>query len=206
MTSLNLGQKNFVIISDDSIIFNALRDNTNFPVQLFDSGSVESINNISKVDLLIIDKKTINNSNIPLYRVNHLVNLTSKKIVKSEINFQKPLKLNELLKIIYSNMQDEYLFCCINESWIYHQRLAKISSIDTEIVFTDKENSIFLELLISKNFVHSKEYLKHKIWNYHQDSQSTTVDTHLYKLKQKLPNGLIEIKATQCSLGVSSLF
>ena len=64
MTSLNLGQKNFVIISGDSIIFNALRDNTNFPVQLFDSGSVESINNISKVDLLIIDNKTINNSNI----------------------------------------------------------------------------------------------------------------------------------------------
>jgi hypothetical protein len=200
----SLGKKNSVIISNDSIIFNVLRDNTNFPVQLFDSGSVESINNISKVDLLIINKN-INNSNIPLYRVNNLVNLTSKQIIKSEINFQKPLKLTELLKVIYSNMQDEYLFCCINESWIYHQRLAKISSINTEIMLTDKENSIFSELLISKNFVHSKEYLKHKIWNYHQDSQSTTIDTHLYTLKQKLPNGLIEIKATQCSLGVISL-
>ena len=90
MISQSLGQKNSVIISDDSIIFNALRDNTNFSVQLFDSGYIESINNISKVDLLIIDNKTINNSNIPLHRVNNLVNLTSQQIVKSEINLQKP--------------------------------------------------------------------------------------------------------------------
>ena len=199
----SVGQKNFVIIGDNSIIFNALCDNTSFPVQLFCSDYIESINNISKVDLLIIDKN-INSTDIPCYRVNTLINLTSKQLVSSEINFHKPLRLKELLKVVYSNMQDNYLFCCINKSWIYYQRYAKISSIDTEILLTSKENSIFVELLMSTNFLCSKEHLKHKIWNYHPDSESTTVDTHLYKLKQKLPNGFIEITATQCCLSIKS--
>jgi hypothetical protein len=204
MISQSVRQKHSVIISDNSIIFNALCDNTSLLVQLFNSDYIEAINNIRKIDLLIVDKN-INSTEIPFYRINTLVNLTSKPLVRSEINFHKPLRFKELLKIMYSNMQDEYLFCCINESLIYHQRLAKISSIDTEILLTDKENALFAELLMSENFSNSKEHLKHKIWNYHRDSESTTADTHLYKLKQKLPNGLIEIKATQCYLRINNL-
>jgi hypothetical protein len=203
MISQSVRQKHSVIISDNSIIFNALCDNTSLLVQLFNSDDTESINNIRKIDLLIVDTN-INGIKIPFYRINTLVNLTSKPLVGSEINFHKPFKFKELLSVMYSNMQDEYLFCCVNESLIYHQRLAKISSIDTEILLTDKENALFAELLMSNNFSSSKEHLKHKIWNYHKDSESTTVDTHLYKLKQKLPSGLIEIKATQCYLRIIS--
>lgn len=204
MISHGVRQKYAAIISDDLVVFNALRDNATCSIQLLDSNYAQSIAEINKIDLLIIDKK-LKSSEVPFYRVNTVVNLAAVGIVKSEIYFQKPFKLEELLAVITSNMQDKYLFHCINNSWMYHQRLAKISSSDTEILLTDKENALFAELLTSENFSRSKEFLKKKIWNYHQDSESTTVETHLYKLKQKLPDNLLEMKTTQCCLRIDSL-
>ena len=46
MISQSVRQKHSVIISDNSIIFNALCDNTSLLVQLFNSDDTESINNI----------------------------------------------------------------------------------------------------------------------------------------------------------------
>jgi hypothetical protein len=197
-------KKQAAIISDNLVVFNAICDNTEYEIQLFDSNHKDSTIFFSKLDLLIIDKN-LNYNEIPSYRVNSLINLTGNHFSKNEITLHKPFKLEKLLAIISSNMKNQYLFCCINDHWIYNQRLARISSVETEILLTDKENDLFVELLTSNDFSANKEYLKNKIWNYHQDTESTTVETHLYKLKQKLPKDFLEIKATQCCLYISSL-
>ena len=125
--------------------------------------------------------------------------------VVDEIILHKPLKLEKLIEIISLYLREEYLFCCLNKDWVYHQRLASLRSIDTEILLTNKENELFLALLNSEDFISDKEWLKNKIWNYHLDTESATVETHLYNLKQKLPQDLLEIKSNQCSLRINSL-
>jgi len=197
-------KKQVAIISDNLVVFNAICGNTEYAIQLFDPNHKDAIFSFSKLDLLIIDTN-INYNEIFFYRVNSLINLTDNHFSKNEITLHKPLKLEKLLALISSSMQEQYLFCCINDHWIYNQRLARISSVETEILLTDKENELFMELLTSKDFSVNKEYLKNKIWNYHQAAESTTVETHLYKLKQKLPKDFLEIKATQCCLHISSL-
>jgi len=200
----SLKQKHIAIISDNSIVFDAIRDNTKYPVIFFDADYKKSIDSASKIDLLVIDKN-IENDEIPLYRINTLINLTDNEVSGNEIKLRKPLKLENLLDIISLNMQDEYLFCCINTAWIYHQRAAKLRSKGGEILLTDKENALFMELLTSRDFSATKKMLKNRVWNYHQDSESTTVETHLYKLKQKFPEEFLDVQASQCHLRITSL-
>lgn len=200
----SLKQKHIAIISDNSIVFDAIRDNIKYPIIFFDADYKKSIDSASKIDLLVIDKN-IENDDIPLYRINTLINLTDNEVSGNEIKLRKPLKLENLLDIISRNMQDEYLFCCINTVWIYHQRSAKLRSKGGEILLTDKENALFMELLTSRDFSVTKKMLKSRVWNYHQNSESTTVETHLYKLKQKFPEKLLDVQASQCHLRITSL-
>ncbi len=183
MTSQSLNHKNIAILSDDSVVFTALYDNSSYNIQLVNKTNYKDFfNSVGKIDLLIIDTE-IEINNIDLYRVNSFVNLIGSKLLANEINFSKPFRLEKLLDIISGVMRDEHIFCCMNNSWIYNQFLAKIISVDMEISLTSRENDIFTALIRSKNFSTNKEFLKSKIWNYHQDSETTTVDIHLYKLK-----------------------
>ncbi|MDG1436901.1 MAG: helix-turn-helix domain-containing protein [Rickettsiaceae bacterium] len=198
----NVQKKQLAIICDNLVVFDALNDNSEYSIQLLNA--IDAVNFPSKIDLLLIDQ-VINSNIMPLYRVNNIVNLTDTRLSQDEITLHKPFKLEKLLKIISNCLDKDYIFCCINQNWIYNQRLAKISSPDLEISLTNKENDLFVEILKSENFSTNKDSLKTKIWNYHHDTTSTTVDTHLYKLKNKLPDGWLELNALKCSLKIDSL-
>ncbi len=194
--------KNAVIISDNSIIYDAINDNSDCH-PILGSAYKSSTQALDHVDLLILDKK-IHFSELPLYRINLLINFTGKSICEHEILFRKPYKLQELLDIYEKAMQDDGIFCCINKNWIYNQRNATLANNEQRIPLADKENTLFTALLKAAKFTLSKNDLKRMVWKYHQDSESTTVDTHLYKLKQKLPADLLEIDGAECFLNISS--
>ena len=161
------------------------------------------LNSIKKLDLLIIDKEI----SIPkdlLFRVNNFINLTKIKISNNETKLLKPLKLERLLDIIFRIMRDEYLFCYLNDSWVYNERLSRLKSKAREITLTAKENELFAALLVAPNFTLQKDELKSKIWKYHEDTESTTVETHIYKLKQKLPEEIFYVKDRSCYLKIST--
>jgi len=163
-----------------------------------------SINSIKKINLLIIDKE-IKTNEIPLFRINSLLNLTNIEILKSEIKLAKPFQLNKLLDILSHSMKDKYLFCCINKNWIYHERDSKLISPIEKISLTPKENDILSTLITVPTFKLNKRTLKNQVWNYHQDTESNTVETHLYKLRQKLPQNFLVIKGEQCILNIEQL-
>jgi len=188
MTLLNLMKKKFFIASQNNIIRNALSDNTNY-----DFIDYHSVDFIEKADILIIDSKT--GINIPsLYKVNIVINLTEEQILKREIAITKPLFLQSLINLINKNAEDPSLFCAINKNWIYHERARALLSENNEITLTNKESDLFKAILISNNFTTDKETLQQTVWGHHRDTESTTIETHIYKLKQKLPEGLLEIK------------
>lgn len=199
----SIANKSIAIISDNSIVFEALTYNTEYVIQTINSDYISAINKLEKINILILDL-ILNTNEIPIYRVEYLVNLSGKPIHNQEITLRKPYRLKDLIDIISSNINNEYLFCAINENWIYNERNAKLSSNIMEILFTDKENSIFVELLKSKDFCADKEFLRSKIWNYHQDTESTTLETHLYKLKQKLPDDIFKMNNEKCFLSIKT--
>ena len=188
MTLSDLTKKDYFILSKNNILLNALSDNTDY---IFNN--YHSINSFEKADILIIDtKEDLDISS--LFRANIVINLTKEKILKREIEIQKPFFLQDIVHIISKNAKDTSLFCPINHSWIYNERGSALLSKNSEIVLTNKENDLFKALLISNEFTTDKESLQQTVWDHHRDTESTTIETHIYKLKQKLPKGLLEIR------------
>ena len=183
-------KKNYVIASDNNILFDALSDNTSYNFARHDSSA-----DIKKIDALIIDSQ-YNLKPCPLFRTNIIVNLTNQPLHEKEIIVSKPLHLADLIKIISRNMEDKSLFCAINNDWIYNERRGILLSYDKEISFTDKENDLFMALLLVDNFSTNKEYLRKYVWDHSNDTESTTIETHIYKLKHKLPKDMLEIKSS----------
>ncbi len=204
MEKHNFSPKPVIVLSDDKFIYEALVDNISYKTELINASYKDYIDSLGKVDVLIIDK-TLFKHEIPIFRVNVLINCTSNKISTNEIHFAKPFRLTDLIDTIERNQDDQNLFCCINKDWVYSQQLEMLSSADKSIFFTDKENVLFKKLLSIDGHLAEKDYLRHEVWNYHQDTESNTVETHLYKLKQKLPPGLLEIKNSSCFLSIDSL-
>lgn len=202
MISLKGGGKQIAIISNDVVIFTAISENSSYNIKLTSSANFEQFVSLQpKIDLLIVDAET-DPKIIPWYKINAVINLTDKKLLTNEVNFSRPLKLEKLFGAISSVMSDEHIFVCINQTWVYSQFLSQITSMDQEILLTSRENDLFVTLLKCENFSATKNFLKSEIWNYHQDSETTTVEIHLYKLKNKLPEGMLEIKSKDCSLNV----
>jgi hypothetical protein len=193
-----------VVLSDNRFIYEALVDNICCRLELINDEYKDRINTIGKVDVLIVDKKPPKHD-IPIFRVNILINCTGNKISTNEIGFIKPFKLTDLIDTIEKNQEDMNLFCSINKDWVYSQRLGALSSIDRCITLTDKENELFKKLLTIDGHIAEKDYLLRTVWHYHQSAESNTVETHLYKLKQKLPPGLLEIKNSSCLLVIDDL-
>ncbi len=197
MNPSDLTKKNYFIASKNDILLNALSDNTDYVFTNYNS-----INSIEKADILIIDA-TDDLEIISLFRANIVINLTKEKILKREIAIQKPFFLQDIVRIISKNADDTSLFCVINNSWIYNERASVLLSKSSEIVLTNKENDLFKALLVSREFTTDKESLQQTVWGHHRDTESTTVETHIYKLKQKLPKGLLEIKNSNYFLNLN---
>jgi hypothetical protein len=181
-------QKDYRIISEDDVLLTALMDNTDY---VFNSHLIKDLK--GKVDILIIDGD-LNYKLESLFRANVIVNLTTNKISDHEIRLNKPIFLQDLINIISKNAADESIFCSINNDWIYHERSSVLLSDHQEISLTSKENELFKALLLSEDSSLNKDALKKTVWNHHQDTESTTIETHIYKLKQKLPDAMLEIK------------
>lgn len=204
MEKHNISTKLVTVVSDNAFIYEALVDNIDCRIELVETGSKDYINSLGKVDVLIVDK-TLSKQEIPIFRINILINCTNNKISANEVYFTKPFKLIDLIDTIERNQEGKNLFCSINKDWVYSQQLSRLSSDDKSIFLTDKENAIFKKLLCTEGHLVQKDYLRQEVWNYHQDTESNTVETHLYKLKQKLPPGLLEIKTSSCFLAIDSL-
>ncbi len=204
MEGHNFSPRIVIVVSNDSFIYEALVDNINCKIELVDTGFKDYINSLGKVDILIVDK-VLSGHEIPIFRVDILINCTKNKLSQNEIYFAKPFKLTDLIDTIERNQDGKNLFCSINKDWVYSHQLGRLSSAEKSIFLTDKENALFQKLLCIDGHLAEKDYLRHEVWNYHQDTESNTVETHLYKLKQKLPSGLLEIKNSGCFLSIDNL-
>lgn len=223
--------KRLAVLSNDSLIFDALADNfsqfvknevelydnqndiidirfrdgVNYYIQNIQVKNIEQIHAIKKIDLLILDAPLLKDIHAILARSNILANLTKESLHLESVSFCKPFCLIRLLDLVLKNKNDKNLFCSINEEWVYNEKKSHLLSATKVIDLTYQENKLFKSLLELKNYKVDKDYLKQTVWNYHKNAESGTVDTHLYRLKQKLPESLLEVKTSYCKLLINDL-
>lgn len=185
--------KNYIIFSKNNILETALSDNSDYRFVNYHNLKIKD-----KFDILIIDDSDF--GGIPLFRANIIINLTGKKLHKNEFVLNKPYNLADLIAIIDKNAQDQEVFCTINSETLYSQRKSVLLSENESIQLTDKENSILSAIFLRENLSIDKARLREDIWGYHENTESSTVETHIYKLKNKLPKGVLEIKGDQYTI------
>ena len=137
-------------------------------------------------------RKLTENNIIFLVNDNYPIN----KLVSPDINSDKdiflikPVSLNKIDKII-NDIKTNKLYEKVEKIKIKNYTLIpmqkKLISKDKSefIKLTEKEVQILTELN-NPSFISSKEYLLKKVWNYNPGINTTTVETHIHRLRKKL--------------------
>lgn len=199
--------KEVILLTRNNLLANSIKDNLLDADFFYIYNDYQALVNFhNKINLLIIDLSDLTLDNIWHHKIKTIVNLTSKnKFSQDEINISKPFRLNNFLKIIQGVNNSQDIFCVINNDFIYNEKLHTLSSQENSIRLTAKENNIFKSMLLSTDFRIEKEFLLKNVWKYHENSESSTIDTHLYRLKAKLPDNMLELKSNSCQLKITSL-
>ncbi len=123
------------------------------------------------------------------------------KIIEEEINFvlyiedkiftfYKPLQLKDLIETIEFNIKDNLKIIYLTPSIKFYPENRYCFKENKKIILTEKE-SIILSFLIKENKAISKSTLLKEIWGYSDEILTTTLETHIYNLRQKLSDKLI---------------
>lgn len=192
------------IVANGSLLFDTLVDNFTFsgnqPPELLQVDEIVKLADFDKIDILLIDHP-IDCKKIPAYKIRNIINLSGVPLFDREIALSKPYKLNDIATILCNNNTESgKLFVPINGKWIFNEQESKLQNADTSIKLTEKENNIIHFLFNSQDRSCNKEELFKSVWGYSASSETSTLETHLYKLRQKLPKDMLRIENNICSL------
>lgn len=184
-----------IIIAEDRLLIDSLQDNFLFsqPLELLYPGVLNKLSELDKIDIVFIDKKTPS-PQIPKYKIRTIINMSGNAVCDEEITLNKPYKLSDVATILHNHVENNKLFISLGQGWIFNEAEARLQSLDNLIRLTEKENKIIHFLMQAKNMKVSKNELFDEVWQYSANSETSTLETHLYKLRQKLPEGMLKIE------------
>lgn len=106
-------------------------------------------------------------------------------------NLQKPFHINELKKMIMFHEKNDNVLMLKHYVLYPKKRRLVDTQTNQEDDLTEKETQILLFLHQYPGRVFSKEDLLQHIWNYQVDVTTHTLETHIYRLRQKLPSTIL---------------
>ena len=160
----NISENNFIVILDNILIDKLIKDKAVLNNYLFIIGEI-SIDMARQLSVNYINYEIINEPINILSLLEKLKNLIDQRnSALSEIKKFKKFSYSSRLKTIYVDKISLYL--------------------------TDKENEIFQILLDNKNISLNRKQLLSKVWNYNEDIDTHTLETHIYMLRQKIEKKL----------------
>ena len=184
---------NILLLSQDDFFADELK--TQIELQDKNFSVARDISELPSVDIMLIDedKKLLENINIqaPIFFMtsNEVKNLPNVMHI-----FHKPLRLNVFLNTLFSainrfeNSADGYL---VFNGYELHPMAKEILNLrNNELIkLTEKEVDILKYLYKSGKNIVSKSELLQEVWGYSPDVSTHTIETHIYRLRQKVEHG-----------------
>ena len=117
--------------------------------------------------------------------------IVKNKVLSREYNFIKPVNLKDLFStfmMIKKELKQKVIYFS-NYSFYPELRICIVD--EKEIELTQKESEILEFLAKAEGRYIEKNILLEKVWGYSDEVVTKTLETHIYKLKNKLDDGII---------------
>ncbi len=166
-----------------------LKEHLNFNLSFLKGNKVAD-----NFDMILIHESMLKDKNVLKFvnTINVIKMLVSKPEYSSDFRcddkINLPLDINELnKKVIELNTKKKFsLNSSIQiKSYILDKNEKKLKRNDLSIIVTEKEIQL-LELLFNKKEPVKKKVILKKVWKYASDSDTHTVETHIYRLRKKI--------------------
>ena len=186
----------------NSILHYQITNYQNF--NLLISENIESLFKITsekKIDVFILNLDNLENELKAFIKILQIRNKNSDMIgyyensfINNENNFfllKKPFKLKTLIHHLYNIKTDESLDISnkfLMKHLIFYPSKKIVSNVETKHTehLTEKENNLLTYLYNKKNIEILKKDLLINIWGVSDEINTHTLETHIYRLKQKL--------------------
>ena len=165
-----------------------------------------TLENFENLDVLVCDydatkfKEFLSNTKMQKNKLKEIekILITQKRfdlLPKGSIYLKRPFRIVELVEVlqpIFERMKSKrennkvlgYIsFIISDRKLIYKDKQA--------VVLTEKESDIFVSLLNSENRGITKEEVLSKVWMLNTNIVTHTFETHLYRLRRKIKEGLL---------------
>ena len=113
-----------------------------------------------------------------------------------ETNLELPINLKEINTTI-ENIAIKSKFSKNSsieiKNYLLNKNEKKLFKFDKFVTLTEKEIQL-LELFLSKKKPISKDYILSSVWNYSSESDTHTVETHIYRLRKKINDKFMDEK------------
>lgn len=159
-----------------------------------DEGIADFLLNHSKIDLVIVDNILDISSLIKITKIAKvIVNMLGDNKIENSIDLIKPFRIKELMEVINRSRNSKFIYEIISPNCIFNEEFSMILNISSglNIILTEKENTLIAKLFVAKNHIMSKEEILRDIWGYSNNSETSTLETHISRLKNKLPDNLL---------------
>ena len=170
---------------NNRIVYNIVENlNQNNPILILDNVSLNA---------LIKDKIILNNY---LFIIGEIPIDIAYQLSVNYVNYEiiiEPINILALLKK-FKNLIEQNIVALSEikkfKEFNYSSHLKTIYVGDASLYLTDKENEIFQTLIDNKNISLNKKQLLSKVWNYSEDIDTHTLETHIYIMRQKIEKKL----------------
>ena len=202
---MDISPNKIPVLIGDQKLFDALSEiivqinnqkNIEFDIVLYDQKS-EILNSTIIADKFAL--KSLENNNLEhnikkIYLIDNAENLKVKSTIKSEIiEINVPIHINDFFERVSNDLVQELRNNqrIINfNTFKYDFNARSLFDQKNSLRFTEKENEIFSCLLNYKNSPVSKKQLLKDIWQYDDQIDTHTLETHIYSLRKKLETKL----------------
>jgi len=145
-------------------------------------------------DILVIESENKNKLTLDSFKIPKILIKKQKKIYNSESNFDLvitlPVNLLEFNQTII-DLSQQYKFDKNSlikiKDYVLDKNERILKKDDKKIRITEKE-IYFIEVLFSSKKPLNKNFILENVWKYSKGTDTHTVETHIYRLRQKIKN------------------